>query len=526
MKCEMNSYGPWSTSLDAGRLQLSAFWKRRMKALVSLPSSTHRLSRGCVTAALATVVLLGAAPLVQLSSDAAAIGKEANGNGEVESKRDSAADEERASYGRVIERTVNDNGHGEYLIDFDSGKTFERPDSPRPSNHQEFVDWARFQGIDAMGQVASGYKGLMGFDMIVIPTSAESWDQRAGGVVESLKYGEAGTPGIMDARAELPATFFFETREGARGVVQITHIEEDNDQPGPDHVKLRYRLISTIGGEQPIRNSAPSTNATRPATDENEFVARFSNGVEVEFIGLSINPSKEQPWWRPDGAPLAERPYDNVRAHMGSGLPRELCFRWKNLPKDPDYTLSWHTVPPYEGAGGGPADAQGKTVKGLWASAIGMPGSLETCTVQFSASVSSTPWKTVFEDTGRHYASMASGIDGKQRGVIWSPARVEGDEVLITVSYKAPGESVRMVAVYKGEKRHAAVRCYGNGAWDFMQQTFAFDKVSLKEIKKFELQTQMREIETVEFTNVSLHPDKITKVEKRIVQRAEKAARQ
>jgi hypothetical protein len=495
-----------------------------MKALAGLPMSAHRLSRRRIVALLATVAVVGAAPLVQLSSDAAAVNENAEGGNGIESEGNAADSDEQAEYGKMIERTVNDNGHGEYFIDFDSGKLFERPDGGRFEDERDFAAWARSQGVDAMGQVKSSYKGLLGYDMIVIPSDGDSWDKRPGGVLESLEAGDPGTPAVMDARAGLPATYFIQTREGARGVLQITGVKEDNDQPGPDHVRLRYRLISTASTDNPVRLGTSSDDPPREAGEADKFVARFSNGVEVELVGLSKNPSKDQPWWRPDGSRLAERPYDNVRAHMGSGLPRELCFRWKNLPKDPDYTLGWHTVPAYECAGGGPADARGKPLKDIWASAIGLPGSPETCTVQFSASVSSTPWKTVFDDTGRHYSSAGSAVGGKNRGVIWSPAREEGDELLITVSFKAPGESVRLVAVDKDGKRHPAVRAYGGGAWDFMQHTFAFDKLPLGQIKKFELQTQTREIESVEFTNVSLHPDKLTKVETRIIQEAEKSA--
>jgi hypothetical protein len=246
----------------------------------------------------------------------------------------------------------------------------------------------------------------------------------------------------------------------------------------------------------------------------------------VELIGLSMNPSKDQPWWRPDGAPVAERPYVSARTRIGSGLPREICWRWKNLPKDPDYTLSWNTVPGYEAAGDvGPVDADGKRIEGLWAAAVGLTENPETCTVRFSASVSATPWKTVFSEGGRNYASASSASGGKPRSVIWSPARKQEGELLITVSFKAPGESVRLVAVDQGEQEHAAVRAYGGGASDFMQQTFAFDDLPLDAVDRFELQTQTREIETIEFVNVSLEPEKRTKVETRKVKAGEESPR-
>jgi hypothetical protein len=58
-----------------------------------------------------------------------------------------------------------------------------------------------------------------------------------------------------------------------------------------------------------------------------------------------------------------------------------------------------------------------------------------------------------------------------------------------------------------------------------MQQTFAFDDLPLDAVDRFELQTQTREIETIEFVNVSLEPDKRTKVEMRKVKADEKTSR-
>lgn len=42
MNDRQRQFGPWTTSLDAGRLELSAFWRRRMAALVALPRGGQR----------------------------------------------------------------------------------------------------------------------------------------------------------------------------------------------------------------------------------------------------------------------------------------------------------------------------------------------------------------------------------------------------------------------------------------------------------------------------------------------------
>ncbi len=281
-----------------------------------------------------------------------------------------------------------------------------------------------------------------------------------------------------------------------------------------------------------VRQSASAADESSAAIASKEpaagasnakFVARFSNGVEVELIGLSMNPSKDKAWWWPDGSPLAERPYAKVMAIMGSGLTREICWRWKNLPKDSDYTLDWNTVPAYGCAGGCPVDANGKSMQDLSAVAVGLSAAPDACTVTFSTSVSATPWKTVFDDDGRHYSSSGSAVDGKPRGVAWSPAREEGEALMITVSYRVGAESVRLVAVRKSGDRQPQSEVFGGGAWEFSQKTFKFDKLRVDDVDHFELQTQTREMETVEFVNVSLHPEKQTKVETRVVQATAKS---
>ncbi len=66
------------------------------------------------------------------------------------------------------------------------------------------------------------------------------------------------------------------------------------------------------------------------------------NGVTVELLGVAESPSKDRPWWRPDGSPLAGRPYDSLDDAMVAGqfeIVRELAFRLDNLPAEPVSTI-------------------------------------------------------------------------------------------------------------------------------------------------------------------------------------------
>jgi protein involved in polysaccharide export with SLBB domain len=240
-------FGPWTTSLDAGRLELSAFWRRRMRALAELPTG-WRSRRRWIAAAVAAGALLAGAPLVEFVPAAAQATNEPTGSQEAPHAPlpvDRAAVPGDAAFGPVEERTVNDERHGGYMIDFDSGKVFEEPEDQEFASQREKIAWMRSQGIDAMGEVSASYDGLLGFDMVALPTSADSWDTRPGAVVENLEFGDLGTPALMDARGGLPATYFIRTREGARGVLQITGRDEANDRPGPDRLELRFKLVAT-----------------------------------------------------------------------------------------------------------------------------------------------------------------------------------------------------------------------------------------------------------------------------------------
>lgn len=256
------AFGPWTTSLDAGsRLTLSAFWKRRLRLLPTLQQSSAR--RPLEGAALALAIAVGLLPAVQPIQ-----GDEPKPLERAVVKVQPTAPEAAAEfqYGEVIERTVKDNGHGEYLIDFDSGNVAEEPDDRRFEKSSDLLAWARGEGVDAMGQVNSSYKGLIGFDMIVVPTDPAGWDKRPGGVVESLEFGDPGTPATMDSRAGLPATFYIQTREGSQGVLQIVSIDEDNDRPGPDSIRMRYKPIvkktqRLIFQPKPDRDASASWNA-------------------------------------------------------------------------------------------------------------------------------------------------------------------------------------------------------------------------------------------------------------------------
>ncbi|AMV20708.1 M56 family metallopeptidase [Planctomyces sp. SH-PL14] len=70
--------------------------------------------------------------------------------------------------------------------------------------------------------------------------------------------------------------------------------------------------------------------AERPKGPSDAPLVEFDNGLEVEFLGLSFHPSAGRPWWKPDGTPLEQRPYEESGSKVFAQTPEEaeLCREW------------------------------------------------------------------------------------------------------------------------------------------------------------------------------------------------------
>jgi hypothetical protein len=136
-------------------------------------------------------------------------------------------------YGPVGEATLRGGDAGVDFIDLDAGVVMAPSAAELATAGPEWIDQ---RAIDAMGAVDSFLKGLRGLDMIVVRAEAADWDDPS----RLTNYLHRATPGgsvPMDG-GEAPATFFFQTREGTRGVLQIVDLTTDGA------VKIRYRLAT------------------------------------------------------------------------------------------------------------------------------------------------------------------------------------------------------------------------------------------------------------------------------------------
>ncbi|BBO30582.1 hypothetical protein [Lacipirellula parvula] len=265
-----------------------------------------------------------------------------------------------------------------------------------------------------------------------------------------------------------------------------------------------------LSSEAVAEEKPPAEQQADPKTD-GQFVWRFSNGLEVELIGLAKNPSKDETWWRPDGAPLPDASLPQARYRSDDRGARELAFRWRNIGDNPDQTRLWHTLPPYGGAGGGVSEkeAEGSILE---VTGVTFVSGRETATVTFTASVASTPWKKAFDTDGRNASSAGLMVDGKPLSAAFATAYETKTGIAITASYGIGSQAGRLVLFDASGKELLPTRTNGVGSTHFTQTTFEFDGVTPADVERFELQTQTRTMETVMFHNVSLEPGRATKV--------------
>lgn len=214
--------------------------RRRLEDIVKHASSFHRR-----TPAWCWLVL--AAGLLLVVPGAGLRVAESGTGGSDNSAVQAAAEKEKPEPKRpavlrfepVVERTVFDDVPGsEFLIDLDTGKVFAPPEDFKPEDLKEATKWFAEHGVDAMGEGDM----LLGIDMVALPTAQSNWDPQPR-IFAQIEAGKPGTPIPITGHGKLPATYFFKTREGSRGVLQIVAFEPTTDDD-PQKTKIRYKLLT------------------------------------------------------------------------------------------------------------------------------------------------------------------------------------------------------------------------------------------------------------------------------------------
>ncbi|MDB6130671.1 MAG: serine/threonine protein kinase active-site signature, partial [Verrucomicrobiales bacterium] len=151
------------------------------------------------------------------------------------------------TFGPVMERVVNLELPGtNSAINFKSGKFVSLPTpffSEGTTNHEQYTLESKFMvenGVDAIGklQYLNGLECTLGTAATVI--SVSKWNEATAAWVSDHAVSISNTleSRTMSGIGDLPKTYLFKTREGGRGILQITSFTES-----PRGVKIRYKLV-------------------------------------------------------------------------------------------------------------------------------------------------------------------------------------------------------------------------------------------------------------------------------------------
>lgn len=268
-------------------------------------------------------------------------------------------------------------------------------------------------------------------------------------------------------------------------------------------------VIYAATGPAGARNNSEAGNGSpakaAPAqSGQSEFGATLPNGLRLEVVGVSYSPSAGKEWWKPDGSPLPDRPYDampNARV-SGGAVSRDIAVRIANQPADPA-TVAW-TVQ----MGGASGTLVGLRSPDIRAMAAAWPDDAKTTTVIFSAATG--PWQTVHvgQSAGLGGTSATSTANGGSFIIHWPT----GTDVpaQVTVVDDQIALDVRIVAVDTHGGEHAAER--SGCSTGVMRLSIArFSDLTPSEIKEVRVQTRPFDC-AVLVDNVSLNPGQTTQV--------------
>ena len=250
--------------------------------------------------------------------------------------------------------------------------------------------------------------------------------------------------------------------------------------------------------------TVPKRGAATQAT-EVEFGAALSNGLRLEVVGVSFSPSAGQAWWKPDGSPLPDRPYDAMpNAIMSGGVAsRDIAVRIAGQPADPA-TVKW-SVEHQGGASGTLVAPRSPDIQGM---AVAWPYEAKTTAVTFN--VAAGPWKTVHVDrsAGQGGTSAASDANGASF-IIHRPVEADG-QAKITVVDNQGDFDIRIVAVDAQGGQHVA-RSSGSSAGVTRLSIAQFSDIAPSEITEIWVQTRPFDT-TVRVDDISLCLGQTTQV--------------
>lgn len=246
-----------------------------------------------------------------------------------------------------------------------------------------------------------------------------------------------------------------------------------------------------------------------------KYVRDLPNGVTVELLGISYSPSRDRPWWKPDGSGIVEAPYEWVDATKRFDDQKrwyEIVFKLPDGLSEGSFVRIRHDRG--WGSSGFIPRTGNKLLPDLRVYMIRLHVSNPTKTVRFG--VAANTWRTVHRFSGvgayehewlpievtdlteqqaarlrREYGRMGRSVDGYEEGAL-------------VVTHPKVESATRVVVVDKSDRVHV-IEGGGRIIHRDEVQINAFPiGVDRDEIKEYQL--QVCEYEWAIFKNVSLQP--------------------
>jgi RNA polymerase sigma factor (sigma-70 family) len=266
--------------------------------------------------------------------------------------------------------------------------------------------------------------------------------------------------------------------------------------------------------------TAPAAAAVPVVVNDNNippapaaFVGTLANGVSIEVIGVSENPSRGKPWWKADGSPLAVAPYrrmDGSVSRQAGQVTREFAVRVNDQPAGQagKAAVSWFVVESRGSASGTVHAASGVNLE-LDAAAVTVDDDPNGVTIH--ADIAAGEWTTEFTTQNNPYGSSSeskpAGLLGfGEKSVLWGqPVRDGGKtRMMVACSGLATETDVRLVAIDRNGEEHPAAS--GGGVSNSAAMLRAFtSELPVNEIKTWELQTRPYD-QWIEIRHIALHP--------------------
>jgi serine/threonine protein kinase len=188
------------------------------------------------------------------------------------------------SFGPVIERVVADSKadfkteaertNAATMINFDSGLLLAGPSAIWAEDAKAQRSWMQTNGVDALGVIPQ-VNGLVGLDMKVAAVPPSAWDLvPEPDFTNQLAGVTARETTVLSGQMGSFSTWFFQTRKGRMGILQITGFTEN-----PRGVKIRYKLVQNGGAT----SNRPNTNGVIHFKFLRVEVPKDSHRIELYF---------------------------------------------------------------------------------------------------------------------------------------------------------------------------------------------------------------------------------------------------